>query len=251
MSPTSEPPPLNEAGRLAQDLIDLGYNRSQVAGMIGRNASIITQIFTKGGGKGKAYIGALQEVLRAVRGGERDLEFLTEIAQQHITDRRTRTGQKARVRGKNIIGTLGRSSTGTAGHQAIQSGASHLADVVHETAKAHGRIAITVRMKADQFTMAAGSREDSPGLRRGVVPRSDGTEERKYGSQTVGRRGERIIGFDASEWSRRVAQHRGDVTAAVKAWLVETDRAVEDADIRWLQIRGWVPNPPTTRGRRR
>ncbi|WP_331727219.1 helix-turn-helix domain containing protein (plasmid) [Kitasatospora sp. NBC_00374] len=238
------PPPLNEAGRLAKDLIDLGYNRSQVAGMIGRDASTISQIFTKGGGKGKAYIGALQQVLRAVRGGERDLDALAAIAQQNITDRRTRSGQKARVRGKNIVGELGKSSTGTAGRQAILSGASHLAEVIHETAKVNGRVAVTVRMKSDQFIHAAGSRKDSPGLRRGVVPRADGTEERSYGSTVTG-------GFDAREWSRRVADQRGDVTAAVLAWLVETGRARPGAEILWLQVRGWVPRPNKRKGGRR
>ncbi|MFD8705843.1 hypothetical protein ACFV1W_25100 [Kitasatospora sp. NPDC059648] len=44
--------------------------------------------------------------------------------------------------------------------------------------------------------------EDSPGLRRGFVPRADGTEERTYGSSSTG-------GFDAAEWSRRVAEHHG------------------------------------------
>ncbi|MEU9047925.1 MULTISPECIES: hypothetical protein [unclassified Kitasatospora] len=59
-------------------------------------------------------------------------------------------------------------------------------------------------MKADQFTMSAGSTEDSPGLRRGFIPRADGTE-------------------------------------AMREWLVETGRAVEDADIAYLEVRGWIP----------
>ncbi|MEV7122233.1 helix-turn-helix domain containing protein [Kitasatospora griseola] len=233
-------PPLNEAGRLAQDLIDLGYNRSQVAGMIGRDASIVSQIFSKGGGKGKAYVGALQQVLRAVRAGERDIETLAAIAKQNVTERRTRSGQKARVRGKNISGTLGKSVAGTAGHQAIQSGAGHLADVIHETAKVGGRVAVTVRMKGQHFTLAAGSRKDSPGVRRRVVPRSDGTEERSYGSSATG-------GFDAREWSRRVAEHHGDVTATVMAWLLESGKAQPGAEILWLQVRGWVPQPQRRR----
>ncbi|MFI9322628.1 hypothetical protein ACIGXI_23000 [Kitasatospora aureofaciens] len=61
-------------------------------------------------------------------------------------------------------------------------------------------------------------------LRRGFVPRADGTEERTYGSAFTG-------GFDAAEWSQRVADHHGDVTEATRAWLVETGRAVEDAGI--------------------
>ncbi len=50
---------------------------------------------------------------------------------------------------------------------------------VHATGRAGGRLACTVRMHADQFTVSAGSTEDSPGLRRGFVPRADGTEERR------------------------------------------------------------------------
>ncbi|MDH6108020.1 hypothetical protein P3T36_007815 [Kitasatospora sp. MAP12-15] len=41
-------------------------------------------------------------------------------------------------------------------------------------------------MKANQFTHSAGSKDDSPGLRRGVIPRAGGTEERTYGSSSTG-----------------------------------------------------------------
>ncbi|MFH8383482.1 hypothetical protein ACH4E7_21455 [Kitasatospora sp. NPDC018058] len=75
--------------------------------------------------------------------------------------------------------------------------------------------------------------EDSSGLRRGFIPRADGTEERTYGSATGG--------FDAAEWSQRVAEHHGDVTEAMRAWLVETGRAAEDADIAYPEVRGWIP----------
>ncbi|WP_457033231.1 hypothetical protein [Kitasatospora sp. P5_F3] len=47
---------------------------------------------------------------------------------------------------------------------------------------------------------------------------------------------------DGPERSRRVAEHHGDVTEAMQAWLVETGRAVEDADIAYLEVRGWVPD---------
>ncbi|MFJ9775956.1 helix-turn-helix domain containing protein [Kitasatospora sp. NPDC101157] len=231
MSP-ADPNHPNEAARLTQQLIDQGFTKRQIARMLGRDASLVTQFFTKG--KGKAFVRALRQILRAVRGGERDTETLTGIARENVERRRTRTGQKARVRGKDVVGAPGESMAGRAGKQAIRSGASHLAPVVHETGRAGGRLAFTVRMKADQYTMSAGSTEDSPGLRRGFVPRADGTEERTYGSASTG-------GFDAAEWSRRVADHHGDVTEAMKTWLVETGRAVEDADIQYLEVRAWVP----------
>ncbi|MER6301600.1 helix-turn-helix domain containing protein [Kitasatospora sp. NPDC001539] len=231
MSP-ADPTHPNEAARLTQQLLDEGYTKRQVAKILGRDASLVSQFFTKG--KGAAFVAALRQVVRAVRGGERDVEALGAVAQENVERRRTRTGQKARVRGKDVVGEAGGSMAGRAGKQAIRSGASHLAPVVHETGRAGGRLAFTVRMKADQFTMSAGSMEDSPGLRRGFVPRADGTEERTYGSASTG-------GFDAAEWSQRVADHHGDVTEAMKAWLVETGRAVADADIAYLEVRAWVP----------
>ncbi|MDH6137888.1 hypothetical protein P3T37_007326 [Kitasatospora sp. MAA4] len=234
MSP-ADPDNPNEAARLTQQLIDEGYTKRQVAKMLGRDASLVSQFFTKG--KGASMVGALRQVVLAVRGGERDEEALSGIAQENVKRRRTKTGQKARVRGKDTIGTPGASMAGRAGKQAIKSGASHLAPVVHETGQAGGHLAFTVRMRANQFTMAAGSKADSAGIRRGVIPRADGTEERTYGSAATG-------GFDAAEFSQRVADHHGDVTEAMKAWLVETGRAVEDADIAYLEVRGWVPPPP-------
>ncbi|MFE4398686.1 helix-turn-helix domain containing protein [Kitasatospora sp. NPDC056808] len=231
MSPAAPNQP-NEAARLTQQLIDQGYTKRQVAGMLGRDASLVSQFFTKG--KGAAFVNALRQVVRAVRGGERDTEALGAVAQENVERRRTKTGQKARVRGKDTVGEAGGSMAGRAGKQAIRSGASHLAPVVHETGRAGGRLAFTVRMKADQYVYSAGSEQDSGGIRRGFVPRADGTEERTYGSAGTG-------GFDAAEWSRRVAGHHGDVTEAMKTWLVETGRAVADADIAYLEVRGWVP----------
>ncbi|MER7766724.1 helix-turn-helix domain containing protein [Kitasatospora sp. NPDC096140] len=231
MSP-ADPQHPNEAARLTQELVDQGFTKRQVARMLGRDASLVSQFFTKG--KGAAFVDALRQVVRAVRGGERDTDALTGIAQENVERRRTRTGQRARVRGKDVVGEEGGSMAGRAGRQAIRSGASHLAPIVHATGRAGGRLAFTVRMRADQFTMSAGSTEDSAGLRRGFVPRADGTEERTYGSASTG-------GFDAAEWSRRVAAHHGDVTEAMRAWLVETGRAVEDAEIGYLEVRAWVP----------
>ncbi|MFE4600463.1 helix-turn-helix domain containing protein [Kitasatospora indigofera] len=231
MSPGTPQDP-NEAARLTQELIDQGYTKRQVAKMLGRDASLVSQFFTKG--KGAAFVGALRQMVRAVRGGERDTEALSGIAEANTKRRTTKGGQKARVRGKDTIGKPGESMAGRAGKQAIRSGAAHLAPVVHETGQAGGKLAFTVRMKADQYVHSAGSKDDSAGLRRGFIPRSDGTEERTYGSASNG-------GFDAAEWSQRVAQHHGDVTEAMKEWLVETGRAVVDADIQYLEVRGWVP----------
>ncbi|MEV6212557.1 helix-turn-helix domain containing protein [Kitasatospora sp. NPDC051914] len=231
MSP-ADPNNPNEAARLTQQLIDEGYTKRQVAKMLGRDASLVSQFFTKG--KGAAFVGALRQMVRAVRGGERDTEALSGIAEANTTRRRTKTGQKARVRGKDTVGAPGESMAGRAGKQAIRSGASHLAPVVHATGQAGGRLAFTVRMRADQYVYSAGSEKDSGGIRRGFVPRADGTEERTYGSSSTG-------GFDAAEWSQRVADHHGDVTEAMKEWLVETGRAVQDADIQYLEVRGWIP----------
>ncbi|GGR05693.1 helix-turn-helix domain containing protein [Kitasatospora sp. NPDC004614] len=231
MSP-ADPNQPNEAARLTQELIDQGYTKRQVAKILGRDASLVSQFFTKG--KGASMVGALRQLVRAVRGGERDEEALVGIAEANTTRRRTRTGQRARVRGKDTVGEAGGSMAGRAGKQAIRSGASHLAPVVHATGQAGGRLAFTVRMKADQYVHSAGSEKDSGGIRRGFVPRSDGTEERTYGSASTG-------GFDAAEWSQRVADHHGDVTEAMREWLVETGRAVDDADIAYLEVRGWVP----------
>ncbi|MGW2541636.1 helix-turn-helix domain containing protein [Kitasatospora sp. NPDC001574] len=231
MSP-ADPTNPNEAARLTQQLIDQGYTKRQVAKMLGRDASLVSQFFTKG--KGASMVGALRQLVRAVRGGQRDEEALSAVAGANTKRRTTKSGQKARVRGKDTIGTPGGSMAGRAGKQAIRSGAAHLAPVVHETGQAGGKLAFTVRMKADQYVYSAGSEKDSGGVRRGFIPRSDGTEERTYGSASNG-------GFDAFEWSQRVAQHHGDVTEAMKEWLVETGRAVDDADIQYLEVRGWVP----------
>ncbi|ANZ13433.1 helix-turn-helix domain containing protein [Streptomyces noursei] len=225
-------PRQNEAARLTQQLIDAGLTRKQVADLLDRDASLVSQFFTKG--KGAAFIPALQHVVRAVGAGERDRDALRRVAQEHVTRRLTSTGARARVRGKDIVGTVGRSAAGRAGQQAIAHGAAHLAKVVHAAGRAGGRLAFTIRMEGDQYVYHPGSEDDSPGLKRGVVPRTDGTQERSYGSAKTG-------GFDAAEWSRRVADHYGDVTAAVQAWLVETGRAVPQARLQFLEVRTWLP----------
>ncbi|MFE3875771.1 hypothetical protein ACFXPX_15410 [Kitasatospora sp. NPDC059146] len=140
--------------------------------MLGRDTSLVSQLFTKG--KGASMVGALRQLVLTVRGGERDPEALAGIAEANTSRRRTKTGQKARVRGKDAGGSM----AGRAGKQAIRSGASHLAPVVQETSQAGGRLAFTMRMKADQYVYSAGSEQASGGIRCGFVPRADGTEER-------------------------------------------------------------------------
>ena len=80
----------------------------------------------------------------------------------------------------------------------------------------------------------SGSRTDSPGIRRDVIQRADHTEERSYGSAQTG-------GFDAADFARRVDAAGGDVTAAVREWLVETERIQADAHILHLEVRTWRP----------
>ncbi|MDX3073977.1 hypothetical protein [Streptomyces sp. MI02-7b] len=46
-------------------------------------------------------------------------------------------------------------------------------------------------------------------------------------------------GFDAREFQARVDAARGDVTAAVVGWLVETGRLQPAAALTHLEIRGW------------
>ncbi|MER6309650.1 hypothetical protein ACWCXK_37040 [Streptomyces sp. NPDC001739] len=87
-------------------------------------------------------------------------------------------------------------------------------------------------MPKSGFTLASGSRADSPGIRRDVIQRADHTEERSYGSATTG-------GFDAVEFAQRADAAGGDVTAAVTQWLLETGRIHPGAHITHLEIRTW------------
>ncbi|MER5184816.1 hypothetical protein ABT009_42120 [Streptomyces sp. NPDC002896] len=137
-----------------------------------------------------------------------------------------------------------------AGKQHIASGASRLRPVIERTAAVGGNIAFTVRAKKTAFTMDAGDRRDSPGLRRNVVRRRDSTEERAYG-KSLGA-GQGPGGFDAREWKDRVDAADGDVAAAVRKWLVDTGRLRPDAALTHLEIRGWkVPEDPDPRRRHR
>jgi predicted transcriptional regulator len=235
-------PRLNEAARLTQELIDAGYTKKQVADIIGRDSSLVSQFFTKN--KGASFVNALRNVVQEVQsGGVSDIDGLKQIAAASITPRtrKARPGEKAprraRTRTKDVVETPGHSSMARAAKQHIAAGASRLRPVIERTAAIDGNIAFTVRTKKSMFIHDAGRLADSPGLRRYVVRRRDGTEERAYGKSLGGAQGPG--GFDAREWQQRVEAANGDVAAAVKNWMVETGRLRPEAVLTHLEIRGW------------
>ncbi|WP_250294414.1 helix-turn-helix domain containing protein [Streptomyces atroolivaceus] len=226
-------PHRNEAARLADQLQSAGYTKRDIARIINRDPSLVSQFYTKN--KGAAFVPALTQVLAAIQGaGITDTTALTAIAAGHITRRTTAAGTKARVRTKALLITPTGTGTGRAGAQAIASGSARLRPLIAEAARQELRLAFTVRVARTGFLHASGSRTDSPGIRRDVIQRTDHTEERSYGSATTG-------GFDAAEFAHRVDQTGGDVTAAVHRWLVETSRIRPGAHITHLEIRTWRP----------
>ncbi|WP_406387277.1 helix-turn-helix domain containing protein [Streptomyces sp. NBC_00887] len=226
-------PHLNEAARLADQLQAAGYTKRDIARIINRDASLVSQFYTKN--KGAAFVPALTQVLAAVQtAGITDTTELATIAARHITRRTTAAGTKARVRTKALLITPTGTGTGRAGAQAIASGSARLRPLIAEAARQGLRLAFTVRLARTGFLHASGSRTDSPGIRRDVIQRADHTEERSYGSATSG-------GFAATDFAHRVDQTRGDVTAAVHQWLVESSRIRPDAHIVHLEIRTWRP----------
>ena len=222
---------LNEAARLADRLQQAGYTKRDIARLINRDASLVSQFYTKN--KGAAFVPALQHVLSAVQsGGITDPTELAALASRHTTRRTTASGAQARVRGKAVLITPAGSGTGRVGAQAIASGSSRLRPLIAEAARRRLRLAFTVRLAKTGYLHPSGSRTDSPGIRRDVIQRADHTEERSYGSAQTG-------GFDAADFARRVDAAGGDVTAAVHQWLVETGRIHPDAHILHLEIRTW------------
>ncbi|WP_018560510.1 MULTISPECIES: hypothetical protein [unclassified Streptomyces] len=202
----------------------------------------MSQFFTKG--KGASFETALRHVVQSVQAdGVTDVQQLKAIAGRDITRRTARplpgerVGGKARVRTKDITETPGHSAMARAGKQHLASGGSRLAKVIAHTAAVGGNLAFTVRARKGAFTMDAGRRDDSPGLRRNVVQRRDGSEERAYG-KSLGA-GQGPGGFDAQEFKSRVDRAGGDVTAAIVGWLVETGRLKPGSQLTHLEIRGW------------
>ena len=224
---------LNEAARLADQLQHAGYTKRDIARIINRDPSLVSQFYTKN--KGAAFVTALRQVLTAVEtGGITDLPELAAIAARHTTRRTTAAGTRARVRSKAVLITPTGTGTGRAGTQAIASGATRLRPLIAEAARRGLRLAFTVRLAKTAYLHPSGSRTDSPGIRRNVTQRADHTEERSYGSAQTG-------GFDAADFARRVDAAGGDVTAAVQQWLVETGRIRPDAQIIHLEVRTWRP----------
>ncbi|NML54746.1 helix-turn-helix domain containing protein [Streptomyces sp. R302] len=230
-SSDSQAPQLNEAARLADELQAAGFTKSSIARIIDRDASLVSQFYTRG--KGAAFVPALTRVLAAVHtAGITDPDALADIAAPHITRRTTTSGSRARVRTKAVLITPAGTGTGRAGAQAIASGAARLRPLIAEAARQGLRLAFTIRMPKSGYTLASGSRADSPGIRRDVVQRADHTEERSYGSAATG-------GFDAADFAHRIDAAGGDVTAAVHRWLLETGRIHQDAHITHLEVRTW------------
>ncbi|MER6385441.1 helix-turn-helix domain containing protein [Streptomyces sp. NPDC001250] len=233
-----QPSELNEAARLADQLQQAGYTKRDIARIIDRDPSLVSQFYTKN--KGAAFVPALREVLAAVEvAGITDLPELAAIATRHITRRTTASGTRARVRTKAVLITPTGTGTGRVGHQAIASGSARLRPLIAEAARLGLCLAFTVRLAKTAYLHPSGSRTDSPGIRRDVIQRADHTEERSYGSAQTG-------GFDAADIARRVDAAGGDVTAAVHQWLVETGRIRPDAQIVHLEIRTWRPRSAAT-----
>ncbi|GAA0651948.1 hypothetical protein GCM10009535_32790 [Streptomyces thermocarboxydovorans] len=224
---------LNEAARLADRLQAAGYTKRDIARILDRDPSLVSQFYTRN--KGAAFVTALREVLTAVEaGGITDLPELAAIAARHVRRRTTASGAPARVRTKAVMITPTGTGTGRVGAQAIASGSARLRPLIAEAARQGLRLAFTVRLARTGYLHPSGSRTDSPGIRRNVVQRTDHTEERSYGSAQTG-------GFDAAGFARRVDAAAGDVTAAVRQWLVETGRIRADAQILHLEVRTWRP----------
>ncbi|KFG02494.1 hypothetical protein IQ62_01575 [Streptomyces scabiei] len=226
-------PALNEAAQLADRLQQAGYTKRDIARIIDRDPSLVSQFYTKN--KGAAFVPALRQVLAAVEtGGITDLPELAAVAARHTQRRTTASGARARVRGKAVLITPTGSGSGRVAAQAIASGSARLRPLIAEAARRGLRLAFTVRLAKTAYLHPSGSRTDSPGIRRDVIQRADHTEERSYGSAQTG-------GFDAADFARRVNATGGDVTAAVHQWLVETGRIQPDAHILHLEIRTWRP----------
>ncbi|MFG3149097.1 helix-turn-helix domain containing protein [Streptomyces sp. NPDC048243] len=232
-TPSTQQSQLNEAARLADQLQAAGYTKRDIARIINRDPSLVSQFYTKN--KGAAFVPALQQVLAAVQtGGITELPELASLAARHTTRRTTARGTRARVRSKAVLITSTGSGTGRVGAQAIASGSSRLRPLIAEAARQGLRLAFTVRLAKTGYLHPSGSRTDSPGIRRDVIQRADHTEERAYGSAQTG-------GHDAADFARRVDAAGGDVTAAVHQWLVESGRIHPDAHILHLEVRTWRP----------
>lgn len=117
------PQQLNEGAQLADQLQTAGFTKRDIARIINRDASLVSQFYTNN--RGAAFVPALQQVLTAVQtGGITDLPELSSLASRHITRRTTASGARARVLSKAVLITPAGSGTGRVGPQAIASGSS-------------------------------------------------------------------------------------------------------------------------------
>ncbi|MFF4424742.1 helix-turn-helix domain containing protein [Streptomyces sp. NPDC001549] len=224
--------PAGEAARLTDQLQAAGLTKRDVARIINRDPSLVSQFYTRG--KGAAFIPALTHALDAVQVGISDIPALAALAAPHVTRRITAAGTRARVRSKAVLITPSGSGTGRVSAQAIASGSTRLRPLIAEAARRGLRLAFTVRLHKADYVHPSGSRTDSAGIRRDTIQRPDQSEERSYGSAATG-------GFAAADFARRVDATGGDVTAAVQQWLVETGRIHSHAHITHLEIRTWLP----------
>ena len=159
----------NEAAQLADRIQQAGYIKRDIARIINRDPSLVSQFYTRG--KGAAFVTALREVLTAIEtAGITELPELAAIAARHIQRRTTASGSRARVRGKAVLITPSGSGTGRAGAQAIASGSARLRPLIAEAARRGLRLAFTVRLAKTGYLLPSGSRTDSPGIRRDVGP---------------------------------------------------------------------------------
>ncbi|MFE5052106.1 hypothetical protein ACFRAI_38125 [Streptomyces sp. NPDC056637] len=98
-----QPPPaqrtLNDAAQLADQLQQAGYTKRDIAQIIDRDPSLVSQFYTKN--KGAAFVPALRSVLTAVTTG--GITEIPELAACHITRCTTVSGTQARVRTKAVL----------------------------------------------------------------------------------------------------------------------------------------------------
>ncbi|WP_245970340.1 helix-turn-helix domain containing protein [Streptomyces rishiriensis] len=221
----------SEAARLADRLQQAGFTKRDIARIIDRDPSLVSQFYTKN--KGAAFVTALREVLAAVEaGGITDLPELAAIASRHTaaSGAPCPSPQRSRPDHRHWL----RDRPGRCPGDRLR-----LRPLIAEATRLGLRLAFTVRLAKTAYLHPSGSRTDSPGIRRDVIQRTDHTEERSYGSAQTG-------GFDAADFARRVDAASGDVTAAVHQWLVEGARIRADAQIIHLEVRTWRPRCDTT-----
>lgn len=163
---------------MADQLQAAGLTKRDIARIINRDPSLVSQFYTRG--KGAAFVPALTHVLAAVQTAA--ITDIDELAAR----RTTASGTRACVRTKAVLITPTGTGTGRAEAQAIAAGSARLRPLIAEAAPPRPQLAFTVCMPKTGYILASGSRTDSPGIRRDVIQRADHTEERSYGSASTG-----------------------------------------------------------------